>query len=216
MNVDAETSRLLGWDAIRADLARRARTPLGVQACLELAPSIDPEAIAQAQQRHRHLGLLADQGKRLPMADIEDLEDDLVRAGKGGTLDAEAIGRVARAMIVSTEVRTFLMTAGHQAGQALTDLARGSHDLGSIGRDLAGAFDATFSISLKSEWDLAAGALIAEEAGALMTNHKGGPLRFNHPEAKGDNFICAGPALHKAILERVDFIPDARIRGGGA
>ena len=37
MKVDAETARLLGWDAIRAALAERARTPLGQQACLTLA-----------------------------------------------------------------------------------------------------------------------------------------------------------------------------------
>jgi len=76
-----------------------------------------------------------------------------------------------------------------------------------------GEFDAVLTLNLKSEWDIAAGALIAREAGALVTNHQGGPLTFNHPEGHGHNIVCAGPALHKALLERVSFIPMARIRG---
>ncbi len=141
MKLDAETASLLGWDKIRQALADRARTPLGRKACLELTPSRDEQVIARAQARHRQLAWLSDQGKGLPVEAIEDLQDDLVRAAKGGVLDGEAVGRVALAMIVSTQVRTFLMTEGDQAGEALVDLARGSHDLAAVGRDLAGAFE---------------------------------------------------------------------------
>ncbi len=74
-----------------------------------------------------------------------------------------------------------------------------------------GAFDATLSLSLKNEWDIAAAALVAQEAGATVTNHQGEALRFNRPTAQGHNLICAGPALHAAILARVDFIPLERI-----
>lgn len=141
MNLDAETASLLGWDKVRTALAQRARTPLGKRACLELSASSHPQTIAASQERHRQLTWLADNGKRMPISAVEDLQAVLVRAAKGGTLDAEAIGRVAQAMVVSTEVRTFLMTEGHRAGEALVDLARGSHDLGATGRDLAGAFE---------------------------------------------------------------------------
>ena len=60
-------------------------------------------------------------------------------------------------------------------------------------------------------WIASAGALIAAEAGARVTNHQGEALTFNHPEGHGHNIICAGPALHEAILARVSFIPMARI-----
>jgi len=76
-----------------------------------------------------------------------------------------------------------------------------------------GAFDAMLTLNLKSEWDIAAGALIAQEAGGQVTNHQGQPLTFNHPESGGHNLICAGPMVHKAILDRVSFIPVERIRG---
>jgi len=77
----------------------------------------------------------------------------------------------------------------------------------------AGSFDAMLTLNLKSEWDIAAGALIAKEAGAFVTNHLGEQLSFNHPEGHGHNLICAGPALHEAILNRVKFIPQSRILG---
>lgn len=77
----------------------------------------------------------------------------------------------------------------------------------------SGAFDAMLTLNLKSEWDIAAGALIATEAGARITNHLGAPLTFNHPEGHGHNIVCAAPALHAALLERVSFIPMERIAG---
>ena len=76
----------------------------------------------------------------------------------------------------------------------------------------SGAFDAVLTLNLKSEWDIAAGALIATEAGAKITNHTGAPLTFNHPEGHGHNIVCAAPALHAALLERVSFVPIERIR----
>lgn len=75
----------------------------------------------------------------------------------------------------------------------------------------SGAFDAMVTLNLKNEWDMAAGALIAQEAGALVTNHLGEPLKFNQPETQGSNLVCAGPALHAALVERVNFIPMERI-----
>jgi len=53
-----------------------------------------------------------------------------------------------------------------------------------------GALDGYFELGLK-EWDLAAGGLIAREAGAIVTGN---------PET-GEIVIAAGPALHP-ILER--------------
>ena len=38
----------------------------------------------------------------------------------------------------------------------------------------SGEFDATVAVSRKHDWDVAAGAVIAEEAGARVTDHLGG------------------------------------------
>jgi myo-inositol-1(or 4)-monophosphatase len=66
----------------------------------------------------------------------------------------------------------------------------------------AGDFDAAVSRGLKHDWDLAAGDLIAREAGAEVTGTGGLPLTFNTPSAKNLGMICAAPALHPLILAR--------------
>ena len=73
----------------------------------------------------------------------------------------------------------------------------------------AGAFDATVALTPKWDWDVAAGALIAREAGAIVTDHLGGDWRFNRPDPRQDSLICSAPALHPLILERTGAIPRA-------
>jgi myo-inositol-1(or 4)-monophosphatase len=67
-----------------------------------------------------------------------------------------------------------------------------------------GDFDAAVALSSKGEWDLAAADLIATEAGCRVTSHKGRPLSYNRPVPSHRSMICAGPALHRLILERVE------------
>lgn len=55
-----------------------------------------------------------------------------------------------------------------------------------------GAIDGYFEASLK-EWDFAAAGLIATEAGAVVSGRAGG-------EPNGELVVCAGPALHAALL----------------
>jgi len=66
-----------------------------------------------------------------------------------------------------------------------------------------GSFDAALSLRAAWEWDVAAGTLIAERAGAVATDRRGARMRFNSPEARTDGLIVAGPALHAALLERL-------------
>lgn len=138
---DPATSILLGWDEIRQHLAQGARTPHGRARCLALAPATRLDEIQARQQRCRQLQWLLDEGTPPPIEPVEEVESDLVRAGKHGVLGAEAVRRAGHAMRVTSRVRAYLLEAGHRAGGALTDLARGSHDLTAAGRDLLAAFD---------------------------------------------------------------------------
>jgi myo-inositol-1(or 4)-monophosphatase len=70
----------------------------------------------------------------------------------------------------------------------------------------AGTFDAALALSAKNDWDLAAGDLIASEAGALTTDHKGAPFVYNRPSPLQTSMICATPALHPLILARTQAI----------
>jgi myo-inositol-1(or 4)-monophosphatase len=66
----------------------------------------------------------------------------------------------------------------------------------------SGAHDAAVALSTKHEWDLAAGALIATEAGGVVCDHKGEPLSFNTPSASCPSLVCCAPALAPLILAR--------------
>lgn len=71
----------------------------------------------------------------------------------------------------------------------------------------AGAFDAAIAISPKWDWDVCAGCLIAEEAGARVSDHRGRAWRFNRPDPRQTSLICAAPALHPLIVRRTAPIP---------
>ena len=59
----------------------------------------------------------------------------------------------------------------------------------------SGAVDGYFESGLK-EWDLAAGGLIAREAGALVSGRNGAP-------AGETMVIAAGPTLHALLLSEI-------------
>jgi len=58
------------------------------------------------------------------------------------------------------------------------------------------------------EWDIAAAALLASEAGATVTDVLGEPIGFNKPDPRAFGLLVSAPGLHAAALER--FGPRAR------
>jgi myo-inositol-1(or 4)-monophosphatase len=78
-------------------------------------------------------------------------------------------------------------------------LSQGVRRLGSAALDLcyiaSGRFDGYWELSL-NPWDLAAGGLIASEAGALVTDLTGGPDYLAPP----CGILAAPPALHAKML----------------
>lgn len=63
-----------------------------------------------------------------------------------------------------------------------------------------GRFDAMVTFRRSYEWDLAAGALIATEAGAAVTDGDGAQMRFNSAEAMQAGVVVAPPDLHRAVM----------------
>jgi len=53
------------------------------------------------------------------------------------------------------------------------------------------------------EWDIAAAALIAEEAGATVTGALGQPLAFNTASGESFGVLVATPGIHAAAVERL-------------
>jgi myo-inositol-1(or 4)-monophosphatase len=67
----------------------------------------------------------------------------------------------------------------------------------------AGAFDAAVALSSKCDWDLAAAELIAERAGARVTDAQGRAFTYNLPDVSKPSLVCAPEPLHRLILERI-------------
>ncbi len=79
-------------------------------------------------------------------------------------------------------------TAGiRRAGSAALDLAYVA----------AGRFDGFWESGLKA-WDIAAGALLVQEAGGMVSDFAG-----NHDYLKNGNIIAANPKIQKILLQRV-------------
>ncbi|MGH6870318.1 MAG: inositol monophosphatase family protein [Rhizomicrobium sp.] len=69
-----------------------------------------------------------------------------------------------------------------------------------------GRFDAALALSAKCDWDLAAGDLIAREAGGMCTDYRGAALRYNGPTPIQRTMLCAAPALHPLLVEKLKLV----------
>lgn len=63
----------------------------------------------------------------------------------------------------------------------------------------AGQADATFTLTPKSEWDIASGTALVLEAGGRVTDLDGQEIRFNQASVKLKGFVASNGLLHDAI-----------------
>jgi len=71
-----------------------------------------------------------------------------------------------------------------------------------IGLVAAGEADLVATFKWGSEWDIAAAAVIAQEAGARITGGVGQPLAFNTASGEAFGVVAATPAIHAEAVER--------------
>ncbi len=85
--------------------------------------------------------------------------------------------------------------------KALCECTAGIRRAGAASLDLAyvaaGRVDGFWEIGLR-EWDIAAGALLIQEAGGLISDFKGG-----HDFLKSGNIVCGNPKVFKAMLQKI-------------
>jgi len=68
----------------------------------------------------------------------------------------------------------------------------------------SGRFDGMITFRPTWEWDVAAGSLIASEAGARVSDRAGAALTFNAPDPRTHGILAAAPALHGTLLDQHD------------
>ncbi len=131
-------------------------------------------------------------------------------AGKGAWLDGEPIhpamaGDLDHALLVTGfpyDIRTNpVNNLDHYAHFALH--SQGVRRLGSAALDLSyvacGRFDGFWELRLNS-WDVAAGGLIAREAGAVVTNLAGSADFISPPQS----ILAANPTIHALMLKELN------------
>lgn len=67
----------------------------------------------------------------------------------------------------------------------------------------AGEVDLVATLRWGREWDIAAAALIAQEAGAIVTDALGRPIRFNSTSAEAFGVLASVPGIHQAAVQRL-------------
>lgn len=92
-------------------------------------------------------------------------------------------------------------------------LPKGDRDLVAVARPnsialriamvAAGEADLVATLRWGFEWDIAAAALIAEEAGAAVSGALGQPLAFNTASGEAFGVLVATPGIHAAAVERL-------------
>ena len=125
-----------------------------------------------------------------------DMNNGKIRVSKQQSLDGSMISFFKDNEIKSEYSYEFDKSYKEIANQNLSIRTSGS-----IGLDLAyiasGRLDAMWANGVKL-WDVAAGLLIAQESGALISNFNGDPSYLD-----GDHFICSTPKVYKSILKSV-------------
>jgi len=141
----------------------------------------------------------------------EPMRDEMFAAERGG--GARLNGKPIQ-VSTATELQKSLLVTGfpYDAWNTRQDnfanfvhfgkLTQGVRRLGSAALDLcyvaAGRFDGFWEMSLKP-WDVAAGGLIAEEAGAKVTNVDGERDYISPPQS----VIAATPGIHARIIQEL-------------
>ena len=63
--------------------------------------------------------------------------------------------------------------------------------------------DLVAAVRWGNEWDIAAATLIAQEAGATVSDALGTPLAFNRADPTAFGILCCAPGIHEAAIERL-------------
>lgn len=139
-------------------------------------------------------------------------------AGRGATMNGAPIRVTAIDDLGDALVATGFPYDHHRHAAAYTatltavlERVNGIRRIGSAALDLCyvanGRFDGYWEYQLKP-WDLAAGVLIAREAGAVATEPMGGPMTPYLPHT-----VAAGPGIHEALRRIVESTFPEHLRG---
>jgi len=173
---------------------------------------IDPidgtRAFIQGEKSFSHSLAIAEKGEVIAAAVYLPIRDEMYLAHRDGT--ATLNGAPIQATPAPVEGAKVLgakpnFAPEHWQGDQTPPIER--HFRSSLAWRLClvaqGRFDGMITNRATWEWDVAAGSLIAELAGARVSDLAGGKARFNNPRPKLRGMLAAGPELHGGLITRI-------------
>ena len=206
--VNEKALRELGWPRLCAELASRARTPMGRERCLSLVPGDDP---AQAQirlARVEEARVLRRHERELPLADAVDVRPALGRAAREGTLEPLELLQISRLIRASESARRACASQADRAPLHY-ELSLGLSELGPLAQELERAFDPAGKLldsasPLLAELRERARGLhraIKQRIEEMLKDEKiVAMLRDTYVSVRGDRYVLPVRAEHKAHL----------------
>lgn len=122
------------------------------------------------------------------------------KAGKGAWRNGERLRASGRTSLAGARIPSDQLAA---ADADLVAVAKPNSIALRIALVAAGEADLVATMKWGFEWDIAAAALIATEAGAIVTGALGQPLAFNTALGNAFGVLAATPAIHAAAVERI-------------
>jgi len=121
-------------------------------------------------------------------------------AGQGAWLNGEALAASTRTELPGARVPTdALPPEDHD----LVPVERPNSIALRVAMVAAGRADLVATLRWGFEWDVAAAALIAREAGAAVSDAFGRTLAYNKPDPRAFGLLVSAPAIHAAAVARL-------------
>ena len=121
-------------------------------------------------------------------------------AGKGATLNGAALHASDRTELAGARVPADVLP---KADHDLVMVERPNSIALRMAMVARGDADLLAALRWGHEWDIAAAALIAQEAGAVVTDARGSTLRFNSTKGEMFGVLACAPGIHGAAVERL-------------
>lgn len=124
----------------------------------------------------------------------------VAQAGQGASMNAATIAAGNRTMLAGARVPAYELP---RVDRDLTKVFQPNSIALRMAMVASDQADLVATLRWGYEWDIAAAALIAAEAGATVTDAFGQTLTFNTPRAQAFGVIAAVPGIHDAVVERL-------------
>jgi len=121
-------------------------------------------------------------------------------AGEGATRNGASVHASSRTVLSGARVPADVLP---KADADLVPVERPNSIALRIAMVASGHADLFAALRWGYEWDIAAAALIAEEAGATVTDALGRTLRFNSTKGEMFGVLACAPGIHAAAVERL-------------